>query len=148
MVWGFVEQGVAFIAACLPTLKPVVSKSSLGSILRSIRSIFFVLVVICPRIRIGELELNAVRRPSYFNRAACSVPSSRKRPRYFRCSLSSEFFEGMTQVCHIRVQIWWNCSCLAVPGLRRSTTKQCFFKISTSKHALSVSSLAKLGFSD
>ena len=39
MVWGLVEQGVAIIAACLPTLKPLVSKTLVESILRSIRGI-------------------------------------------------------------------------------------------------------------
>ena len=39
MVWGLVEQGVAIIAACLPTLKPLFLKTSVESILRSIREI-------------------------------------------------------------------------------------------------------------
>ncbi len=38
MFWGFLETGVAIVAACLPLLRPLFNRWSLESVIRSIRS--------------------------------------------------------------------------------------------------------------
>ena len=39
MFWGFLETGVAIVAACLPLLRPLLKSWSLESVIRSIRSV-------------------------------------------------------------------------------------------------------------
>ena len=39
MFWGFLETGVAIVAACLPLLRPLFKSWSLESVIRSIRSV-------------------------------------------------------------------------------------------------------------
>ena len=39
MFWGFLEIGVAIVAACLPLLRPLFKSWSLESVIRSIRSV-------------------------------------------------------------------------------------------------------------